>query len=867
MPGSDSDSDSNTHKHHEHHFRNRLQHDIDQARLRTANKANIVSKIAHHAIQEIKGKWNPNHRHDEDWEKEEDRIRAEIAAQHRFRSFAVDRWSNCVKWHIDGHDYFYALSEMLDSAQEHIFILDWWLSPELYLRRPPAAHPEWRLDRLLLRKAEQGVRVYVVVYKEVTQTMNMSSSHTKHALEDLHDNIAVMRHPDHIGTVDDVEFWSHHEKVVVVDNLRAAVGGLDACFGRWDTHNHPLADVHPTQFRRTLFPGQDYNNARILDFQAVDHYTSNGVSLLETPRMPWHDVHMTFTGPAVLDVVQHFVERWNEVRHRKYKHEHRYDILAFPHTPEDGPNEPIVRHPHRAAFHDLGRRFKQHWLGPEAPPAPIEGHSPVGTCRVQVVRSVSDWSHGTLTEHSIQNAYVQLIQESNHFIYIENQFFISNTTQDGPVQNQIARALVDRILLAAKDGRKFKVMVVIPEVPGFSGNINEQSALKNILGATYRTINRGGHSIYEEIRKAGYDPMQYIRFYHLRGYDRIGAPKSFIKKMEEKSGVTFREAQVALARVWAGNEHSDTVSTVTLAVPKVATADAANLGATQQSIELVQIKAPKTVKEAEEIIKRFEQAAEVEHDEVVADAVGQHALQDKTELKQEKWLGSEEEEKSCYVSEEIYIHSKLMIVDDVRVIMGSANFNDRSQRGDGDSEIALVVEDSDMFKATMDGHPHMVGRFATTLRRKLFREHLGLIPPQHCPPDGDELVTSFMRPAPIPLDNELGAPEDDLVADPLSEAFQDLWSNTARTNRGIFTEIFRSVPSDMVRNWGAYKTFVPNTLPGHVAPDVTLDQIKTRLSQVRGHVVDSPLNFLIEENELISGSQWSSYNPLMALYL
>lgn len=32
---------------------------------------------------------------------------------------------------------------------------------------------------MLRRKAEQGVKVYVIVYKEVTQTMNMSSHHTK----------------------------------------------------------------------------------------------------------------------------------------------------------------------------------------------------------------------------------------------------------------------------------------------------------------------------------------------------------------------------------------------------------------------------------------------------------------------------------------------------------------------------------------------------------------------------------------------------------------------------------------------------------------------------------------------------------------
>lgn len=53
------------------------------------------------------------------------------------------------------------------------------MTPELYLRRPPAYYPEWRLDRLLKRKAEQGVKIYVVVYKEVTETMTLSSKHTK----------------------------------------------------------------------------------------------------------------------------------------------------------------------------------------------------------------------------------------------------------------------------------------------------------------------------------------------------------------------------------------------------------------------------------------------------------------------------------------------------------------------------------------------------------------------------------------------------------------------------------------------------------------------------------------------------------------
>jgi hypothetical protein len=44
---------------------------------------------------------------------------------------------------------------------------DWWLTPEIYLRRPPAYFPDWRIDRLLKKKAEQGVKIHIAVYKEV----------------------------------------------------------------------------------------------------------------------------------------------------------------------------------------------------------------------------------------------------------------------------------------------------------------------------------------------------------------------------------------------------------------------------------------------------------------------------------------------------------------------------------------------------------------------------------------------------------------------------------------------------------------------------------------------------------------------------
>jgi phospholipase D1/2 len=72
------------------------------------------------------------------------------------------------------------------------------------------------------------------------------------------------------------------------------------------------------------------------------------------------------------------------------------------------------------------------------------------------------------------------------------------------------------------------------------------------MEAQYRSISRGGNSIFARVRAEGYDPNEYVSFWNLRSYDRINNPKSLIKEMEEKSGVTFHEAQVALARIFVG---------------------------------------------------------------------------------------------------------------------------------------------------------------------------------------------------------------------------------------------------------------------------------------------------------------------------
>jgi len=86
-----------------------------------------------------------------------------------------------------------------------------------------------------------------------------------------------------------------------------------------------------------------------------------------------------------------------------------------------------------------------------------------------------------------------------------------------------------------------------------------------------------------------------------------------------------------------------------------------------------------------------------------------------------------------------------MIVDDDTVIIGSANINDRSMVGTRDSEIAVMVEDSDKFPVKLNGQDHMAGKFATSLRRTLFREHLGIKENDHSIDLSDPVCDAFYK--------------------------------------------------------------------------------------------------------------------------
>ncbi|XP_078230164.1 phospholipase D2 isoform X3 [Callithrix jacchus] len=560
---------------------------------------------------------------------------------HRHDSYAPPRPGTLAQWFVNGAGYFAAVADAILRAQEEIFITDWWLSPEVYLKRP-AHSDDWRLDIMLKRKA-------------------------------------VMRHPDQ------VTLWAHHEKLLVVDQVVAFLGGLDLAYGRWDDLHYRLTDLGDSSESAASQPptpcpdssatpdlshnqffwlGKDYSNLITKDWVQLDRPFEDFINRETTPRMPWRDVGVVVHGLPARDLARHFIQRWNFTKTTKAK----YKIPTYPYL------------------------LPKSTCTANQLPFTLPG----GQCTtVQVLRSVDRWSAGTL-ENSILNAYLHTIRESQHFLYIENQFFIS--CSDGrTVLNKVGDEIVDRILKAHKQGQCFRVYLLLPLLPGFQGDISTGggNSIQAILHFTYRTLCRGEYSILHRLKAAmGTAWRDYISICGLRTHGELGGHP---------------------------------------------------------------------------------------------------------------------------VSELIYIHSKMLIADDRTVIIGSANINDRSLLGKRDSELAVLIEDTETEPSLMNGAEYQAGRFALSLRKHCFSVILGA----NARPDLD-------------------------LRDPVCDDFFQLWQETAESNASIYEQIFRCLPSNATRSLRTLREYVAVEPLAVVSPPLALSE----LTQVQGHLVHFPLKFLEDESLL-----------------
>ena len=95
----------------------------------------------------------------------------------------------------------------------------------------------------------------------------------------------------------------------------------------------------------------------------------------------------------------------------------------------------------------------------------------------------------------------------------------------------------------------------------------------------------------------------------------------------------------------------------------------------------------------------------------------------------------------------IEVHSKVLIVDDTKAIVGSANLNERSLIADRDTEFSVLIEDQKVDKSIMNrDNKYEETKYVFELRKKLMAEYLGIDinDPILKDPSGDELF-NFMK--------------------------------------------------------------------------------------------------------------------------
>lgn len=389
------------------------------------------------------------------------------------------------------------------------------------------------------------------------------------------------------------------------------------------------------------------------------------------------------------------------------------------------------------------------------------------------------------------------------------------------------------------------MIIVIPAIPGFAGDLRSDAAAgtRAIMDYQYKSLNRGENSIHGRLKAQNIDPHKYIFAFNLRSYDRINFTPA-MKEQEKISGVGYNDVQRANAEEIMAD-----------AIHGVAEESSSEDEGGKKKIAKTKSKEVHSYVEKKE---KFEAAREkvglgkfndVDGDLVAdsRDSIALDAMAGQPKVSEELWNKDHPEtEAENIIQEELYPHDKVMIVDDRIAICGSSNINDRSQLGYHDSELAIVMEDTKTIDSKMNGQPYKAGAHIATLRRMLWREHLGLLPAQELDASNDPNALPPTDAPNDPMDSGENAEAYQFVEDPLSDEVWETWTRQATTNTDVFRQLFRADPDDNILNFDDYKKFVPEGMKqGHLFDmHMPIEEAKAKLDKIRGHLVWMPLHFL-----------------------
>lgn len=685
---------------------------------------------------------------------------------HRFGSYAAIQENTLAKWYVNAKGYFEDVANAMEEAKEEIFITDWWLSPEIFLKRPVVEGNRWRLDCILKRKAQQGVRIFVMLYKEVELALGINSEYSKRTLMRLHPNIKVMRHPDHVSS--SVYLWAHHEKLVIIDQSVAFVGGIDLAYGRWDDNEHRLTDVGSVK--------------RVIGGQSLGSLTAETTESMESLRL-------------------------------KDKNESDKDLPIL--NPPDDANSKLkgIGKPRKFSKFSLYRQLHRHHLHDTDSISSIDSASNTASLRsvqtrVGELHGETRFWHGKDYCNFVFKDWIQLDKPFADFIDRHSTprmpWHDIASAVHGKAARDVARHFIQRwnfTKIMKPKYRSLSYPFLLPKSQTTAHELKYQvpgSVHANVQLLRSAADWSAGIKYHEESIHAAYvyvieNSKHYIYIEN----------QFFISCSDDR--VVFNKIGDAIAqRILKAHRESQRYR-VYVVIPLLPGFEGDISTGGGNALQAIMHFNYRTMCRGENSILG-QLKAEIGNQWI--NYISFCGLRTHAELE------------GNLVTELIYVHSKLLIADDNTVIIGSANINDRSMLGKRDSEMAVIVQDTETVPSVMDGREYQAGRFAQGLRLQCFRVVLGY----------------------------LSGPSED-IQDPVSDKFfKEVWVSTAARNATIYDKVFRCLPNDEVHNLIQLRDFISKPVLAKEDPIRAEEELK----KIRGFLVQFPFYFLSEENLLPS---------------
>jgi phosphatidylserine/phosphatidylglycerophosphate/cardiolipin synthase-like enzyme len=169
---------------------------------------------------------------------------------------------------VDGADALQRIAEELERARSHVHLAGWFVSPDFALTR---SSPRVELRKLLAGLAER-VPVRLLVWAGSPLPLFRPD---RGDIDGVRDELTSGTKIEFAADAKERPLHCHHEKIVIVDDEVAFVGGIDL----------------------TSYAGDRFDTSA--------HVARDDVG--------WHDALSVLRGPVVADVADHFRQRWQAV--------------------------------------------------------------------------------------------------------------------------------------------------------------------------------------------------------------------------------------------------------------------------------------------------------------------------------------------------------------------------------------------------------------------------------------------------------------------------------------------------------------------------------------------------------------------------